>query len=193
MADQTEQTAVETAPTPAAPAWVGLVTWAALAIVVLVALQIAGFIGQAVALGSQAKTLNFSDRLGYSFLQNLDQAPIGFEMFIAVLLTLAPAIARRPTSRQHDRIAQYVLVATVGLSLVTIIGGVIGVPARVHILHLSKQPVTGVIKWVLITFVIRNVLTAVLALVVALGAVTARFGPRRVAAAPVTAAEPAAS
>jgi hypothetical protein len=58
------------------------------------------------------------------------------------------------------------------------IGGIIGVPARTHILHLQKQEVTSVIQRVLYTFIIRNVGTAVLALVAAVGAVRVRFAPR---------------
>jgi hypothetical protein len=182
MEDETEVDATLPPAAPAPPLWVSLATWAALVLTALVALQVVGIVAQAVALGSEAKQLTFSDRLGYSFLQNLDQAPLGVELLIAVLLALAPVIARAPTTASQDRSAQIVLVGVAGLALLIAIGGIIGVPARMHIIDLQKGKVTGVVRWVLFTFVIRNVGTALLAMVVALAAVRVRFTPRRVAA-----------
>jgi hypothetical protein len=178
MADEIEVDET-TPPTPAPPMWVGLVTWAALVLVVLVVLQVVGIIGQATALGAQAKTLTFSDRLGYSFLQNLDQAPLGLELLFAVLLALTPAMARRPTTKGQDSAAQFVLVGVAAVALLIAIGGIIGVPARVHIIHQQKGDVTGVVQWVLFTFLVRNVGTAILAMAAALAAVRIRFTPRR--------------
>ncbi|HZN15725.1 MAG TPA: hypothetical protein VFB78_15760 [Acidimicrobiales bacterium] len=180
-----EDTVVEAAvdettpPPPAPPLWVGLVTWASVVIVALVALQLVGIVGQAVALGGQTKQLNFADRLGYSFLQNLDQAPLGLELLLAVLLALTPIMARRPTNASQDRWAQYVLVAVAGLALLIAIGGILGVPARVHIIDKQNAKVTGVVQWVLFTFVVRNVATALLAMAASMAAVRVRFAPRR--------------
>jgi hypothetical protein len=164
------------------PAWVGLVTWVSLALLALVALQVVGIVGQALAL--KAPGLTFSDRLGYSFLQNLDQAPLGFELLLAVLLVLTPTIARQVTTPGQDRAAQIVLVGVAGLALLIAIGEIIGLPARVHIIHLGTPPnnkVSGVVQRVLFTSVIRNAGTAALALVAALAAVRVRFTPRRAA------------
>jgi hypothetical protein len=149
-----------------------------------VALQLIGRIAQATALGSETKSLNFSDRLGYSFLQNLDQAPLGFELLVAVLLALLPVMLRQRTTANQDRIAQIVLIGVAGLALLIAIGGVIGVPARLHIIDIQNGKVTNVIRFVLFTFVIRNVGTALLAMIAALAAVTIRFTPRRAAVAP---------
>jgi hypothetical protein len=176
---------IETPPTappalPAPPLWVGLVTWVALALVALVALQVVGIVAQAMAL--KAAGLTFSDRLGYSFLQNLDQAPLGFELLVAVLLALAPTVAGQRTTTGQDRAAQIVLVAVAGLALLIMIGGIIGVPARIHIIHLGQAPnnkVTDVVRRVLFTFVMRNVGTAAIALVASLAAVRIRFTPRQ--------------
>ncbi len=180
MDDETE-TALSSAPaSPPPPLWVGLVTWVGAGLVALIALQLLGIVLQAVEL--EARGLTFSDRLGYSFLQNLDQAPLGFELLVAIVLVLAPTIARQPTTPGQDRIAQIVLVGVAGLALLVTIGGIIGVPARIHIIHLGQAPnneVTPVVRWVLYTFVIRNVGTAALAMVAALAAVRVRFAPRR--------------
>jgi hypothetical protein len=178
MADETET--IETPPAPAPPLWVGLLTWVAVAIVALVFLQLIGIVWQASTLGEQAPTLNFSDRLGYAFLQNLDQAPLGLELLLAVVLVLVPIILRVPTSKAQDRGAQIVLMGTVGIAFLIAIGGIIGIPARTHIIHMQKGKVTGVVRTVLFTFVMRNVGTAVLAMIAAAAAVRVRFVPRRV-------------
>jgi hypothetical protein len=184
MADETETP--DSDPTePPPPFWVGLVTWLAVALVALIALQLIGIVFQASAL--KAPGLTYSDRLGYAFLQNLDQAPLGFELLIAVLLVLTPVVARQRTTSGQDRAAQVVLVGAAALALVIAIGGIIGVPARIHIIHklpAGQNQVTSVIRRVLFTFVIRNVGMAALAMVAAIGAVRVRFAPRRVA--PVT-------
>jgi hypothetical protein len=181
MAETTETaTASPTGPPP--PFWVGLVTWIAVALTALVFLEVVGIFLQASSL--KAPGLSYTDKLGYSFLQNLDQAPIGFELLIAALLAVAPVAARQRTSLGQDRGAQVVIIAVVALAFIVMIGGIIGVPARVHILHLQRQKVTSVIQRVLFTFIIRNVGTAALALVAAVGAVRVRFAPR--VAQPVT-------
>jgi hypothetical protein len=182
MDDETE--IAETSPTPL---WVGLVTWVAVALVALIALEVIGIVLQGNAL--KASGLTYSDKLGYAFLQNLDQAPLGFELLVAVLLALLPVIMRSRTTPGQDKAAQFVLVAVAGLALLITIGGIIGVPARIHIIHLSPAPnnkVTQVVSRVLITFVIRNVGMSILALVAALAAVRVRFTPRRVAVAPLS-------
>src|SRR5437660_8919543 len=150
MADETETAAETAAPAePAPPFWVGLLTWTAVVLVVLALLQFIGILFQASTLGAQAKTLSFSDRLGYSFLQNLDQAPIGFELLVAVLLAITPVIVRQPTTKSQDQLAQVVIMGTAGLAFLIAIGGIIGVPARTHIIHLQHGKVTGVVRWVL--------------------------------------------
>lgn len=178
---QTAETAVPEGPPP--PYWVGVTTWIAVALVGLVALQIVGIVLQASALGRDVESLSFANRLGYSFLQNLDQAPLAFELLAAVILVILPVITRQPTSRGHDRAAQIVLVGVAGLSLLIAIGGVLGVPARLEIIDLSDGKVTPVIRRVLFTFVVRNVGMAILAMAAALVCVRVRFAPRRVAAA----------
>ncbi len=180
MAEDTETAAASAPSAPPPPLWVGLVTWIAVALVALVALQLVGIIAQAGAL--KATGLTYSDKLGYAFLQNLDQAPLGFELLVAVVLVLAPVAGRQRTSEGQDRAAMIVLVGAAGLALLIMIGGIIGVPARIHIIHLSQAPankVTSVVRRVLFTFIIRNVGTAALALVAAIGAVRVRFAPRR--------------
>ncbi len=180
--DTTETASDATVAAPAAPLWVGLFTWIAVALVALVALQLVGIIFQAAAL--KANGLTFSDKLGYAFLQNLDQAPLGFELLVAVILAMAPVVARQRTTENQDRAAQFVLVAVAALALLIAIGGIIGVPARFHIIHLTPNAkVTSVVRRVLFTFVVRNVGTALLALAAAVGAVRARFAPRIAAAA----------
>ena len=75
MAEDTEIAPETVTGEPPPPLWVGLVTWVAVALVALVALQVIGIIFQAGAL--KATGLEYSDKLGYAFLQNLDQAPLG--------------------------------------------------------------------------------------------------------------------
>ncbi len=161
---------------PPPPMWVGLVTWVAVALTALVALQVIGIIFQAGSL--QATGLTYSDKLGYAFLQNLDQAPLGLELLAAVVLVLLPVIARQRTTSGQDRAAMIVLVGTAALALLIAIGGIVGVPARLHIIDLQNQKVTSVVRRVLFTFVIRNVGTAVLAGAAAIAAVRVRFAPR---------------
>lgn len=182
MAETTEPPVATAPAAPPPPLWVSLVTWVAVAIVALVFLQIVGIFFQASALN--VSKLTFSDRLGYTFLQNLDQAPLGFELLIAVLLVIAPVAARERTSTGQNTVAQIVILAAAALAFIIIIGGIIGVPARQHILHLSNQKMTPVIRRVLYTFVIRNVGTAVLALGAAVGAIRVRFMPQPAAVAP---------
>jgi hypothetical protein len=148
----------------------------------LVLLEVVGVILQASAL--KAPTLTFSDKLGYSFLQNMNSATVGLELVTAVVLAVAPVVARQRTTGSQDAVAQIVIVAAAALARVIMIGGIIGVPARTHILHLSHQKVTAAIRWVLFTFVIRCVGTAAVALAAAVAAVRVRFAPR--VAPPVT-------
>jgi hypothetical protein len=183
MADKPDPAdASETTPTPAGPrppAWVGFVTWSALAIVVLVALQLLGVFLQGAALKDTGLDLQY--RIGFAFLDNLDKGPLGFELVLAILLAMAPVIVREPTTHRHDVVAQVVLAASAGLALLVIIGGVLGVPTRIHLVHIDREgsnTVTPVLQRVLMTFVVRNVGPALLALVAAVGGVTTRFRPR---------------
>lgn len=176
MADETEPAPETVTGEPPPPMWVGLLTWVALALVALVALQVVGIVLQASSLN--AARLTFSDKLGYSFLQNLDQAPLGLELLAAVVLVLLPVIVRQRTTETQDRVAMIVLVGTAALAALIAIGGIIGVPARLHILDIQNQEVTDVIQRVLFTFVIRNVGMAVLAGAAAIAAVRIRFTPR---------------
>jgi hypothetical protein len=75
-----------------------------------------------------------------------------------------------------------VLIAVAGLAVLIAIGGVLGVPARLNIIDAQNGKVTPVVRRVLFTFVIRNVGTAMVALVAALAGVRVRFAPRRIAA-----------
>ena len=164
-------------PQPPPPAWVALVTWSALAIVVMVALQVIGIFMQGVTLDAD---LDLQYRIGFAFLDNLDKGPLGFELVLAILLVLAPVIARDATSSRHDVITQVVLTASAGLALLIVICGAFGIPTRVHLVHReSGGEVNATLWWVLITFTLRNVAPAVLALVAALAGVKARFQPRR--------------
>ena len=177
MAEDTEIAPETVSAEPPPPLWVGLVTWVAVALVALVALQVIGILFQAGAL--KATGLTYSDKLGYAFLQNLDQAPLGLELLAAVVLVLLPVIVRQRTTERQDRAAMIVLVVTAGLALLIALGGIIGVPARVHIIHLTpNQKVTSVVQRVLFTFVVRNVGTALLAGAAAIAAVRVRFAPR---------------
>ena len=176
MAEDTEIAPETVTGEPPPPLWVGLVTWVAVALVALVALQVIGIIFQAGSL--KATGLTYSDKLGYAFLQNLDQAPLGLELLAAVVLVLLPVIARQRTTGSQDRAAMIVLVGTAALGLLIAIGGIIGVPARLHIIDLQNQKVTSVVRRVLFTFVVRNVGTAVLAGAAAIAAVRVRFAPR---------------
>jgi hypothetical protein len=162
---------------PAAPLWVSLANWVAIALVALVGLEVIGIVVQGIAIKSSA--LSSSDRIGYSFLQNLDKGPLGFELLAAVFLVLIPVIARRASTAGQDRNAQIVLTVSAALAFLVLFGGILAVPAQLHLLHLQKQPTTGAIRWALVTFVLRNVGTAGIALVAAVAGVRVRFQPRR--------------
>ena len=179
-----EPTVATEPPVPPPPLWVTLATWVATALVVLVLLEIVGVFLQASAL--DVSRLTYTDKLGYTFLQNLDQAPIGFELLVAVLLVVAPVAARQRTTIGQDRAAQTVILVSAILAFIIVIGGIVGVPAREHIIKLSNQKMTPVIRRVLWTFLVRNVGTALLALATAVAAVRVRFAPtsRAVAVAP---------
>ena len=98
------------------------------------------------------------------------------------MLAIAPAIARQPTTAGLDRAAQFVVMGTAVLAFLLAIGGIIGVPSRLHIIHLQHAKTTAVVQWVLFTFVMRNVGMLIVAMVVAVAAVPVRFAPRRTAA-----------
>ena len=182
--EDASQTPPPAAPTAAAataaPPWVGFVTWTALAIVALSALQVIGMIAQGAS--TKLAALGTADKIGYTFVQTLDRGPIGFEIVVAVLLVLTPVIARRASTPRLDRLAQVVLTAGAAVAFIVVIGGVVAVPAQLHFTnHVQRQPTTAALRWALVTFELRNVGLALLALAASVAAVRVRFQPRRIA------------
>ena len=63
-----------------------------------------------------------------------------FELLVAVFLVLLPVVGRRASSASQDRLAQIVLTVGAALAFLILMGGVLAVPAQLHLLHLQKQP-----------------------------------------------------
>ena len=157
--------AAPTEPTTATSPLVGLVSWCGLALAVLAALEVVAIVAQGVAI--KQANLGSLYRLGYAFLTNLDTVPLGLILLVAVVLVVLPKLAGQPTDDAHDRQAAFALGLAGSFALLIVIGSILGVTARIRVDHLRSAAVTSLTWRVLISYLIRNMGTALLALVAA--------------------------
>lgn len=162
-----------TEPKPAASPLVGLVSWCGVALAVLAALEVVAIVAQGVAI--KQANLGSLYRLGYAFLTNLDTVPLGLMLLVAVVLVVLPKLAGRPTDDAHDRQAAFTLGLAGSFALLIVIGAILGVAARIRVDHLRSAAVTSLTWRVLISYLIRNLGTALVALVAAGLALRTRF------------------
>ncbi len=151
-----------------------------LALAALAALEVLGTI--TVGFAVKVSRLNFPSRQGYAFLTQLEKSPVGLLLVVAAVLGALATLRPRPDGRtaQLSTLALWVVIA--GAAILGI-GTILAVLARFRIAELPQsQPIDAITRRVLVVFVIRNFGAAVVALLVAVGAVfTLRARPTSVA------------
>ena len=154
---------------------VALLGWCGLALAVLATLEVVAIVAQGVAI--RQASLGPIYRLGYAFLTNLDAVPLGLILIGAVVLVLLPVLTGHATTEGQDRQAAFTLGLAASFSLLIVVGAILAVAARVRVDHIRGAAVTSLTWRVLISYLIRNLGTALIALVAALVALRTRFGP----------------
>jgi len=162
-----------TEPKPTTSPLVGLVSWCGLALAILAALEVVAIVAQGVAI--KQANLGSLYKLGYAFLTNLDAVPLGLILLVAVVLVVLPKLAGQPTDDAHDRQAAFTLGLAASFALLIVIGAILGVTARIRVDHLRSAAVTSLTWRVLISYLIRNMGTALVAFVAAGIALRTRF------------------
>ena len=152
---------------------VGLLGWCGLALAILAALEVVAIVAQGVAI--RQANLGSLYRLGYAFLTNLDAVPLGLILLVAVVLVVLPKVAGQPTNEAQDRQAAFTLGLAASFALLIVIGSALGVAARIRVDHLRSAAVTSLTWRVLISYLIRNLGTALIALIAASIALRSRF------------------
>ncbi|HVT76554.1 MAG TPA: hypothetical protein VHD87_05950 [Acidimicrobiales bacterium] len=169
-APETVETTVEPTPVVAAAADPvnRVLTWAAAAVALLGIAELVGTMG--VGLAVNVKKMNFPTRQGYAFLTNLEKSPIGIALIVAAVFgALALARARAGDQTQLTTVALWVVVVS---SLILGVGTILAVMARFRVAQLvATQPVDSLTRRVLVVFVIRNFGSAVVAALIAVGAI----------------------
>ena len=160
-------------PEPETHPLVGLLSWCGLALTVLAALEVVAIVAQGVAI--RQANLGSLYRLGYAFLTNLDAVPLGLILVVAVVLVVLPKLAGQPTNEAQDRQAAFTLGLAASFALLIVIGSILGVAARIRVDHLRSAAVTSLTWRVLISYLIRNLGTALIALLAASIALRTRF------------------
>ncbi len=145
-----------------------VLTWAAAAVALLGIAELVGTMG--VGLAVNVKKMNFPTRQGYAFLTNLEKSPIGIALIVAAVFgALALARARAGDQTQLTTVALWVVVVS---SLILGVGTILAVMARFRVAQLvATQPVDSLTRRVLVVFVIRNFGSAVVAALIAVGAI----------------------
>jgi hypothetical protein len=144
-----------------------------LALAVLGLLELLGT--SVVGLSVKAAKLNFGSRQGYAFLTQLEKSPVGLLLVVAALVAAAAGLRRRSDARTAQ-LTTYASWAVIVAAVILGIGTVLAVLARFRLADLTaNQPVDALTRRILVVFLIRNFGAAVVALLIAVGAV---FGPR---------------
>jgi hypothetical protein len=154
---------------------VGLLSWCGLALAALAALEVVAIVAQGVAI--RQANLGAIYRLGYAFLTNLDAVPLGLILLVAVVLVVLPVVTHQPTNEAQDRQAAFTLGLVASFSLLIVLGAALAVAARVRVDHLRSAAVTSLTWRVLISYLIRNMGTSLVALLASVVALRTRFAP----------------
>ena len=160
-------------PAPATNPLVGLLSWCGLALAILASLEVVAIVAQGVAI--KQANLGPLYRLGYAFLTNLDAVPLGLILVVAVVLVVLPKVAGQVTDEAQDRQAAFTLGLVGAFALLIVIGSILAVASRIRVDHLRHAAVTSLTWRVLISYLIRNLGTALVALVAAGLALRSRF------------------
>lgn len=140
----------------------------ALAVAALCVLEMAGTIS--VGLAVDTERLNFLHRQGYAFLTLLEKSPVALGLILTAVLG-AVALVRTETDTRSARLARLALWMAVGAAVVVGIGAVLAVLARFRVAELpNAEPINGITRRILFTFIVRNFGAAVLAMLVCFGA-----------------------
>lgn len=168
-------TADETTPAPLEPAdaTARLLAGTGLALAALAALELIGTI--TVGLAVHVSRLNFTSRQGYAFLTQLEKSPVGLVLVVAALVAALAALRTRSDARTAQ-LATIALWVVIGCAALLGIATILAVLARFRVGEIDpRQQVDPIMRRVLVVFVIRNFGAAVVALLVAVGAI---FRPR---------------
>ena len=155
----TPSRATETLPTRP---WVAVVSWTAFWLAVVAGLQVFLAILAGLTVKADAR-LGTAYKIGASFLEVLDAFPIGLILVLSVMLVAVPVVAGVATSGRDERITSSTLGIVAGLSFLLLIFSVLAALTGLEIRDLKGQPVTAAVRWVLLSFVIRNAGTAAIA------------------------------
>lgn len=148
------------------PAWVGVATGAALALVVLELLLLVSVVLQ--GLSEERFEGDLLQKLGFAIVSNLD-ATYGLGLLLAAALAALPRLLGADVGPAHDR--RRVLILNLGalVAFLLIVATPIGVRGRLHIVDLQNQTVDDLIRWNLATFTLSTLGTAAVALGACLG------------------------
>lgn len=173
------------AASPARP-WVGVLSWTAFWLAVVAGLQVFLAILAGLTVKADAR-LGTAYKIGASFLEVLDAVPIGLMLVLSVVLVVVPVVAGVAISGRDERVTSSTLGMVAGLSFLLFIFSILAALTGLEIRDLKGQPVTAAVRWVLLSFVVRNAGTAVIAFAASLILIRSRLdlGP-----VPATRAEP---
>jgi hypothetical protein len=128
----------------------------------------------AVGLAVKTQRLSFPHRQGYAFLTQLEKSPLSLLLVLAAVFGAITAL-RPEADRRSARLATIGLWVVVAAGALVGLGSILAVLARFRVAELAtSQPIDAITRRVLFTFVVRNFGAAVLALLIAFGAL---FGP----------------
>lgn len=167
-------TNAETADTPIPPPTAGIDLYSrlfastALGLAVLGLIELAGTV--AVGLSVETDRLGFLHRQGYAFLTQLERSPVSLLLVVAAVFAALTTL-RPETDSRTAKLATYALWAIVAATVLVGLGSVCAVLARFRVAELpNADPIDPVTRRVLFTFVVRNFGGAMLAMLVACGA-----------------------
>lgn len=145
-----------------------LFTTGALGLAVLALVEVIGTV--AVGLAVETERLNFFHRQGYAFLTQLEKSPVSLLLVVSVVFAAITTL-RPQTDSRTARLATLALWVAVGTAALVGVGSILAVLARFRVAELaSSQPIDSITRRVLFTFIVRNFGAAVLALLLAFGA-----------------------
>ena len=147
--------------------WIGLLGWTAFSLAVVAGLQVFLAILAGLTVRADAR-LGTAYKVGASFLEVMDAVPIGLFLVVAVVVLAIPSVAGIATSGRDERITSATLGIVAGLSFLVMLFAILAALTRLEILDLRGENVTTAVRWVLLSFVIRNAGTALIAFVISL-------------------------
>jgi hypothetical protein len=173
-------------PEGSGPAWVGVATGAALALVVLTFLLLVSVLLQ--GLSEERFEGDLLQKVGFALVSNLD-ATYGLAILLAAALAGLPRLLGADAGAVQDRRRLLTLNLGALTAFLLIVATPIAVRGRLHIVDLQNQTVDDLIRWNLVTFTLSVLGTAAVALGACLG--LARSAPAPVEPGnPVTVAPP---